>query len=84
MKANKQIIFAIALLVLPTLLMFGNTKVVVVNAKVQNNSIEPWLEANAIPTQTFAGVNKVTCFVGPDSAYDLIMDSLDNAATSFY
>ncbi|NHJ88108.1 MAG: hypothetical protein FK734_21765 [Asgard group archaeon] len=84
MKANKQTIFALAILILPTLLMFSNTKVVVVNAKEQNNSIEPWLEANLIPTTTFAGVNKVTCFVGPDSAYDLIMASLDAASTSFY
>ncbi|MHA1440970.1 MAG: phospholipase D-like domain-containing protein [Candidatus Heimdallarchaeota archaeon] len=71
--------------VMPTLLMAFTSKTSVVATENPTNTDGPWVvKPDAIPTQTFTGTSTVTCFVGPDSAYDVIMASLDAAATSFY
>ncbi|MHA1155118.1 MAG: phospholipase D-like domain-containing protein [Candidatus Heimdallarchaeota archaeon] len=84
MKINRFVIFVTAMLILPTVLMVLNPEVTVVVAKDPTNTFEPWVNPDAITTQTFTGVSKVTCFVGPDSAYEVIMKSLNDSVTSFY
>ncbi len=84
MKINRLVIFVATMLMLPTVLMVLNPSVTVVVAKDPINISEPWVNPDAIPTQTFTGVSKVTCFVGPDSAYEVIMKALNDSVTSFY
>ncbi|MHA2357772.1 MAG: phospholipase D-like domain-containing protein [Candidatus Heimdallarchaeaceae archaeon] len=39
---------------------------------------------NAITTATFSGTTNITTIVGPDYAYDIILNSIRNAQTSIY
>ncbi|MCE7742094.1 MAG: hypothetical protein GOP50_06515 [Candidatus Heimdallarchaeota archaeon] len=39
---------------------------------------------NAIVTETFTGTTNITAFVGPDNAYEIVLNSIKNAQTSFY
>ncbi len=84
MKNNELVIFIATMLILPTVFMVLNTEATVVVAKDPIKIINPWVNPNAITTEEFAGVSKVTCFVGPDSAYEVIMKSLNDSTTSFY
>ncbi|MHA1127237.1 MAG: phospholipase D-like domain-containing protein [Candidatus Heimdallarchaeota archaeon] len=68
----------------PSLLVAFNNKTSVVATENPTSTVELWVSPDAIPTQTFTGVSTVTCFVGPDSAYEVIMESLNNSITSFY
>ncbi|MHA1243426.1 MAG: hypothetical protein ACTSP7_02520 [Candidatus Heimdallarchaeota archaeon] len=61
--------------VMPTLLMAFTSKTSVVATENPTNTDGPWVvKPDAIPTQTFTGTSTVTCFVGPDSAYDVIVN----------
>jgi len=85
MKAKRFVFLVAIIFVVPTLLLAVNSQTRVVATENPTNTDEPWvITPDAIPTQTFTGVSTVTCFVGPDSAYDVIMASLDAAVTSFY
>ncbi|MBN1330428.1 MAG: hypothetical protein JXA54_13220 [Candidatus Heimdallarchaeota archaeon] len=79
---DKIILTLLVVMILPSLLM-GTTNKTTVESKVIWNE-EQWFEPNMIPTTTFTGVRNVTCFVGPDAAYELILSTLDKATTSFY
>jgi len=42
------------------------------------------ISLDAITTTTFSGVTNITTFVGPDNAYEIVLNSIKNAQTSFY
>ncbi len=85
MKAKRFVFLVAIIFLVPTLLMAFNSQTRVIATENPTNTNEPWvITPDAIPTQTFKGTSTVTCFVGPDSAYDVIMASLDAATTSFF
>ncbi len=79
---NKIILALVAIMILPSFLMVSTNKATVEGKIIWDE--EQWFDSSAITTTTFTGVRNVTCFVGPDSAYDLIASTLDKAETSFY
>ena len=55
-----------------------------VEANQQIPTVLEDLEIDAISTQTFTGTINMTTFVGPDNAYEIVLNSIKNAQTSFY
>ncbi len=83
MKTKKHVVFFVCLmLVVPVLSLVVKTNIV--DAENNSDFIEPVFNPRAITTQTFTGVRNVTCFAGPDAAYQMIYTSLARAQTSFY
>ena len=83
MNAKNRILFLIGLMfVIPLLSLATKTNIVNENDNTEFGASVFNLET--ISTQTFAGITNVTCFVGPDAAYQVIHTSLVNAQTSFY
>ena len=83
MKSKKHIIFLVGLmLVIPLLSLAVKTNDI--NAQDHTEIGAPVFDPNAITTQTFTGTRNVTCFVGPDAAYQMVHTTLANAQTSFY
>ncbi|HUT81647.1 MAG TPA: phospholipase D-like domain-containing protein [Candidatus Bathyarchaeia archaeon] len=79
---NKIILALVVVMVFPSFLMATTNKTTIEGKIIWDE--EQWFNPNAIVTTTFTGVRNVTCFVGPDAAYDLISSTLDKAETSFY
>ena len=53
-------------------------------ADSQNFKLSDEIVTNAITTQTFTGTINITTFIGPDNAYEVVLNSIKNAQTSFY
>ncbi|MHA1742952.1 MAG: phospholipase D-like domain-containing protein [Candidatus Heimdallarchaeota archaeon] len=87
MKQSKHFVLIVLVLALLVPVVTASTKEQITRT-INRNSWENFEQANfdpaAITTTTFKGVSNVTCFVGPDSAYDLITHYLDKATTSIY
>ncbi|MBD3189983.1 MAG: hypothetical protein GF308_05045 [Candidatus Heimdallarchaeota archaeon] len=82
MKARRQISLIIGLiLVLMSFITITND---FVQANKSNSFSSQKFKPGAINVTTFKGIMPVTCFCGPDNAYDVIYDSLSKAQTSFY
>lgn len=81
MKSFKRVVFVLSLLVIPLIvstISTNNTRATI----PQNNVSDYKVEQKAITTTKFTGTRNVTCFVGPDSAFDLINETLYAAQTS--
>ncbi|MHA1211599.1 MAG: phospholipase D-like domain-containing protein, partial [Candidatus Heimdallarchaeota archaeon] len=84
-QINRRMFFAlVVMLVIPTFLMTTTSRTTVAKNVSRDVEEERWFNPSAIVTTTFDGIRNVTCFVGPDSAYDLIISELNKAQTSFY
>ncbi|MHA1639881.1 MAG: phospholipase D-like domain-containing protein, partial [Candidatus Heimdallarchaeota archaeon] len=87
MKQSKHFVLIFLVLALLVPVVPASTKEQITRT-INSNSWVNFEQANfdpaAITTTTFKGVSNVTCFVGPDSAYDLITHYLDKATTSIY
>ena len=70
------------MLVIPLLSLAIKTNVV--NARNHTEISASVFNSETITTQTFTGTRNVTCFVGPDAAYQMIFTSLSKAQSSFY
>ncbi len=78
MKYNSKIYILTFLLIIP-LLAYN------VASSTAYTSVNPEEQVvNEIITTTFTGVTKITMFSGPDSAYDVVYNSVLDAKTSFY
>ncbi|MGC9780724.1 MAG: lamin tail domain-containing protein [Candidatus Heimdallarchaeota archaeon] len=70
------------MLVIPLLSLVVNTNIVTAIDHIEFGV--PVFNPGAINTYTFTGSRNVTCFAGPDAAYQMIYTSLARAQTSFY
>ncbi len=78
MKYNSKIFILTFLLIIP--LLANN-----IASSTAYTSVHPDEQVvDEITTDTFTGVTKITMFSGPDSAYDVVYNSVLNAKTSFY
>jgi len=81
MKTITKVIILTCLFLIPFNIQSNTKQSISINSNYQ---IPLELFPNAIVETTFTGTINVTCFSGPDAAYDLIYNSLLNAQTEFY
>ncbi|MCE7747478.1 MAG: hypothetical protein GPJ51_03710 [Candidatus Heimdallarchaeota archaeon] len=83
MIRKKQIIFlAILSLLLPAFVPFSANQQVLVASNFANNLSD--ISLDAITTETFSGITNITTFVGPDNAHEIVINSINNAQSTFY
>ena len=78
MKYNSKVFILTFLLIIP-LLAYNITSSTAYTSVLPEEQV-----IDEIITDTFTGVTTITMFSGPDSAYDVVYNSVLNAKTSFY
>ncbi len=76
-----------SLLVILSLLLPIFSAINVENQVTAGNQITTGIDEyviNAIIPETFTGTTNITAFVGPDNAYEIVLNSIKNSLTSFY